>query len=172
MIPGFSAATSLYRSAHPVGANPTPSDVDFVIGVKGPIAQPDMCDDLLADIVAYDQTYSSMINAIPRPEAIPATEFEAADVEVFEKIQQMADNTRAIDEFRVANYLAVRYPAIYAAAAEAHVSRKSVSEIRVIGSRLGSTRKIVDVVISYRNRTTDVIDNNAFVFMSLTNVRF
>jgi hypothetical protein len=143
-------------------SNPSPSDVDVVVGVRGPISTPEMCNGLQAYVVAFDQIYSfdrdSIIKAIPRPEKTPAKEFTAAAEELFDKIQQMADNSGATDEYRAANYLAVRYPAIYEATAEAHARNSSLQSIRVLGSRLSGVRKIVDVVFSYQNRATDVTD--------------
>ena len=101
---------------------PRPTDVDVVIGVRGPIAPPEMCNGLMVPIVAFDQLYSfdvdALIKAIPRPENIEEEQFGPAAEEVFGRIMQMADNAGATDEHRALNYLAVRYPAIYAKAAE------------------------------------------------------
>ena len=73
-------------------------------------------------IVAFDQIYSfsrdSLVEAIPRPERIPAEQFVPAARELFDRIMQMTDNAGATDENRALNYLAVRYPTIYARAAE------------------------------------------------------
>ena len=80
----------------------------------------------------------------------------ASAEELFDRIQQMADNAGEADEHRALNYLAVRYPAIYAGAAEAHGRNCSLAAVEVLSSRLSGTRKIVDVVFSYRNRSTDV----------------
>src|SRR5947209_2027492 len=59
---------------------PSPLDVDVVIGVRGPIAPPEMCNGLMIPIVAFDQIYSfdrdSLIGSIPRPETIPAEQEE------------------------------------------------------------------------------------------------
>ena len=45
-------------------------------------------------------------------------EFAAAAEEAVRRVMQMADNAGATDEHRAVNYLAVRYPAIYAKTAE------------------------------------------------------
>jgi hypothetical protein len=37
---------------------PTRNDLDLVIGVKGPIASPEMCNGLMIPIVIFDQIYS------------------------------------------------------------------------------------------------------------------
>ena len=44
-------------------------------------------------------------------------QFEAAAGEVFDRIAQMTDNSGATDEHRALNYLAMRYPGVYARAA-------------------------------------------------------
>jgi hypothetical protein len=145
-----------------VRAQPNPLDLDVVVGMRGPIAPANSCNGLTVPIVFFDQIYSfdreSLIKQIPRPEKIPEEEFGAAAEELFDKIQQLADNAGALDEHRALNYLAVRYPAIYTSAAEAHGRSCSLSAINVIPSRLSATRKIVDVVFTYTNRATDVVE--------------
>jgi hypothetical protein len=71
---------------------------------------------------------------------------------------QMADNAGATGEHRALNYLAVRYPAIYARTAEAHGSDSSLTGVEVRPSRLSGTRRIVDVIFSYTNRRSDVTE--------------
>jgi hypothetical protein len=41
-----------------VRSNPSPMDLDVVIGMKGPMAPPQMCNGLMAPILAFDQIYS------------------------------------------------------------------------------------------------------------------
>jgi hypothetical protein len=71
---------------------------------------------------------------------------------------QMADNAGATDEHRALNYLAVRYPAIYATAAEAFGRNSSLTGVEVRPSPLSSTRKIVEIIFSFTNRNTDVTE--------------
>jgi hypothetical protein len=144
---------------------PNPIDVDVVIGVRGPIAPPEMCNGLMVPVVAFDQIYSfdrdSLIAAIERPESIPQREeqqFRAAAGELFDRIMQMADNAGATDEHRALNYLAVRYPAIYASAAEAYAQNRSSAGVEVRRSPLSGVRRVVDVIFSYTHRQTDVTD--------------
>lgn len=70
----------------------------------------------------------------------------------------MADNAGATDEHRALNYLVVRYPAIYATAAEAFGRNSSLIAVEVRPSPLSSTRKIVEVVFSFTNRQTDITE--------------
>jgi hypothetical protein len=141
---------------------PRPTDVDVVIGVHGPIAPPELCNGLMIPMVVFDQIYSfdvdALLQSIPRPEQIPADQFAPAAEELFMRIMQMADNAGATDEHRALNYLAVRYPAIYATTAERHAQNASLTAVEVRLSRLRGVRRIVDVIFSYTHRQTDVIE--------------
>lgn len=138
---------------------PAPNDIDVVIGLRGPIAPPQMCNGLMVPIVVFDQIYSfgrdALIKAIPKPEKISDKQFGPAAEELFDRIMQMADNAGATDEHRALNYLVMRYPAIYARAAEEFGRDCSLTGVEVRPSPLSSTRNIVDVVFSYTNRNTD-----------------
>ncbi len=150
---------------------PQPWDLDCVIGVRGPIAGPEVCNGLMVPIVVFDQIYSfdrdSLIKSIPRPEKTAAKDFAPAAEELFDRIMQMADNAGATDEHRALNYLAVRYQAIYACAAEAFGRNASLSAVGVQPSPVSGTRKVVDVIFTYTNRATDV-DEQFFVRVDVT----
>jgi hypothetical protein len=118
--------------------------ISTVIGVRGPVAPPEYCNGLMIPIVAFDQIYSfshdALIDAIPRPEGIPADQFGPAARELFDRIMQMTDNAGATDENRALNYLAVRYPNIYAHVAEAFAGDSSLSGVEVRPSPLSGTQ--------------------------------
>ena len=59
----------------------------------------------------------ALVEAIPRPEKTPRSSSAQAAAEVFDRILQLTDNAGATDEHRALNYLAVRYPGMYAKAA-------------------------------------------------------
>ena len=150
---------------------PRTTDVDVVIGMRGPIAPPEACNGLMVPTVVFDQIYSfdvdSLIRSIPRPEAIPEDRFGNAAEELFGRIIQLADNAGATDEHRALNYLAVRYPAIYATTADAFGRNAWLEGVEVRPSRLSGIRKIVDVIFSYTNRQTDVTEKS-FVRVDVT----
>jgi hypothetical protein len=137
----------------------SPNDIDVVIGLRGPIAPPEMCNGLMVPIVAFDQIYSfdrdAHIKAIPKPEKTTAAQFGPAAEELFGRIMQLTDNAGATDEHRVLNYLTMRYPPIYTRAAEEFAHDFSLTGVEVRPSPLSSTRKIVDVIFAYTNRNTD-----------------
>jgi hypothetical protein len=154
--------TDLELLVEAVRPAPRPTDVDVVIGVRGPIAPPELCNGLMVPIVVFNQLYSfdidALVRGIPRPEQIPAEQFGPAAEELFMRIMQLTDNAGATDEHRALNYVAVRYPAIYATAAERHAQNASLTAVDVRPSRLSGVRRIVDVIFSYTHRQTDVTE--------------
>ncbi|MGH6846434.1 MAG: hypothetical protein ACREC0_03025 [Methylocella sp.] len=150
---------------------PSPNDIDAVIGLRGPIAPPTMCNGLMVPIVAFDQIYSfdrdALIKAIPKPEKTTAAQFGPAAEELFNRIMQLTDNAGATDEHRALNYLAMRYPAIYAKAAEEFARDFSLTGVDVRPSPLSGTRRIMDVIFSYTNRNTDFTEKS-FVRVDVT----
>src|SRR5262249_44169420 len=97
----------------------------------------------------------ALIEAIPRPAGIEADEFDSAARELFDRIMQITDNAGATDEQRALNYLSVRYPNIYARAAESFAGNFSLTGVETRLSRLAGTRRIVDCIFSYSHRNTD-----------------
>lgn len=138
---------------------PTPNDIDVVIGLRGPIASPEMCNGLMIPIVVFDHLYSfdqdTLIKAVPKPEKMSAKEFEPSAHELFHRIMRLTDNSGATDEHRVLNYLSMRYPVVYAKVAECHIRDCALSGVEVRPSRLSGARKIMDVIFSFTNRNTD-----------------
>ncbi|RPJ33286.1 MAG: hypothetical protein EHM35_10680 [Planctomycetaceae bacterium] len=136
-----------------------PDDIDLVVGVRGPIAPPEVCNGLMVPIVGFDQIYSftrdALIQAIPKPDKADAEQYRPAAEEVFDRIMQMTDNAGATDEHRALNYLAMRYPAIYAKAAEQFALDFSLTRVETQPSPLNATRNIVEVIFAYTNRNTD-----------------
>jgi hypothetical protein len=141
---------------------PSPMDLDAVVGVRGPIASPEMCNGMMVPIVAFDQLYSfdrdSLRRSIPRPKNISEDKFLDTTEELLDRIMQIADNAGATDEDRALNYLAMRYERIYSATAEAFGRNESLTGIKVRTSPLSGTRKLMDVIFSYTDRKTDVVN--------------
>jgi len=142
-------------------AEPNPGDLELVIGIRGPIAPPTMCNGLLVPILIFDQIYAfdrkSLLDSIPVPKDAEAKKFAAAAAEMFDRIIQQSDNHGATPEDIAKNYLAVRYARIYALAAEQFAASSSFTSIDVLPSPLSGTRKVLDVVFSFTKRDTGVV---------------
>ncbi len=81
---------------------------------------------------------------------------------MFDRVVQMTDNAGVTDDHRALNYLAVRYDAIYARTAAAFEENASLSAVEVRPSLVGGgLRNVVEVIVSYTNRATDVVDKFA-----------
>ena len=113
----------------------------------------------MVPIVVFDQVYffdrDALIKAIPRPKGTTDKQFEAAAGEVLDKLLQLADNAGWTDGHRALNYLAMRYPAIYAKTAEQFARDFALTAVETRPSTLSGTRKLVDVSLAYTNRNTD-----------------
>ena len=90
-----------------VRAAPSPMDLDVVIGTRGKIAPPELCNGLMVPTVAFDQIYSferdALIQAIPKPEQLSAEAFAPAASDLFDRIMRLADNAGGTDEHRALN---------------------------------------------------------------------
>ena len=137
--------------------------VDLIVGLKGPISTPDICNGLMVPIVMLDQIYSfdieSLMKTVPRPPKVEPKSFNSSIQEVFSRILQMTDNTGSMNEHRAVNYLAVRFAAIYERAAIMYAQNFSLTSISVQPSSVSSTqRKIVDVIFAFTSRTSTFIE--------------
>jgi hypothetical protein len=144
-------------------AEPSSGDLELVIGIRGPIANPDMCNGLMVPIVIFDQIYAfdreSLLNDIPKPKDADAN-FTKACGEMFHHLVEQSDNAGATDADRALNYLAVRYEGPYRLAAHQFGSNCSFTGIDVVPSRLSGARKIVDVIFTFTDRGTDVVNKH------------
>lgn len=142
--------------------SPRATDIDVVVGIKGPMVSPEVCNGLIVPIAVFDQIYSfdvdGIIKAIPRPEKVAAKDFSKVAEELFTRIMQMHDNAGNTDEQRAVNYIAVRYDAIYSTAFDMYGRDFSLSGMDARLSSLSGSRKIVDVIFSFTNRNTDVVE--------------
>ncbi|MDH7459635.1 hypothetical protein QEG73_00040 [Chitinophagaceae bacterium 26-R-25] len=138
-------------------------DIDVVIGTRGPVAPPEICNGLAIPVVIFNQLYSfdqhSLVNSIPKSKDGDPAIFSRAANELIHRVIQLADNNGASNANRALNYLIVRYPAVYARITAAYSENNSLTSVNVFPSGLSNGgRVIVDVVFSFTNRTTDVVE--------------
>ncbi|MGC2575033.1 MAG: hypothetical protein WA364_26275, partial [Candidatus Nitrosopolaris sp.] len=137
------------------------ADVNVIIGRRGSIASPEMCNGLMVPIVSVDQIYSfdrdTLMKAIPKRKGIDEDQFKKTADTLFNHIIQIADNAGATDEHRALNYLSVRYDEIYHRTQLMQDENYSFTAVDVRPSRLSGARKVVDVIFSYENRANRAI---------------
>jgi hypothetical protein len=150
---------------------PSPADLDVVVGVRGPVVGPEACNGLMLPTLAFDQIYSfdreTLLKAIPRPEKTSQAQFRAAAEEMLDRVLALADNAGATDEHRAVNYLAMRYPGLYAHVAAAFARNATLTAVEVRPSPLSGARRIVDVILATTDRATDVTEK-AFARVDVT----
>ncbi|MEO5734328.1 MAG: hypothetical protein ABIN96_16850 [Rubrivivax sp.] len=143
-----------------VRANPGRLDLDVVIGLRGPLAPPSLCNGLTVPIVGVSQIYSfdrdSFVKAVPVPEGIKAAAFSPAVRELFDRFLKVADNAGATDEHRAINYMATRYPAVFNLAADRMSAGFGLDAIETSSSRLSGARRMVNVNFVFVHRQTNV----------------
>ena len=144
---------------------PDPGDLELVIGVRGPVAPPTMCNGLQVPIVIFDQIYAfdrdTLLKAIAPPKGGDGAKFKAASSEMLNRILHQIDNAGATDCDRALNYLAVRYERIYGLAAEQFANNASFTGIDCRMSPLSGTRKIVEAIFAFTDRTSGVVSKFA-----------
>jgi hypothetical protein len=158
----------LIEAIRPVSS---PSDLDVVIGMRGPVAPPELCNGLTVPVVVFEQIYSfdsgELIGAVERPDEISANDFETASGKLLDRLLQIGDNCGTTDEHRAMNYAAVRNEKIYQETVREYARGFRLSAVDVFPSRLSGSRKILDIVFSYTSRKTDVTEKS-FVRIDVT----
>lgn len=145
-----------------VRANPGRQDLDVVVGVRGPVAPPTLCNGLTVPMVGVSQIYSfdrdSFVKAVPVPQGIKAAAFVPTVGELFDRFLKMADNAGATDEHRAMNYMATRYPAVYNLASDRFSAGYGLDSIETSPSRLSGARRMVNVSFVFVHRQTNVAE--------------
>jgi hypothetical protein len=136
-----------------------PTDVHVIVGTRGSIASSGVCNGLLVPIVEFDQLFSfdrmSLIKASRRPKGIKPAEFRDMVESIIDRIFEMTHNAGVTDEERALNYVAVRYPAIYACAADEYLRGFALESVEVRPlQRFTGDRKIVDVILLFVDSNT------------------
>jgi PatG Domain len=137
------------------------TDIDIVIGTRGPIASPEMCDGRPIPIVIFDQIYSDrkeeLKKIIPRPEKISVKMFDDTADDILSRILSMVDNVGATDRDRALNFLAVRSPEIYVHTTDMYGKDFSFRNIEVRPSPIVAMgQREIDVILFYAHRNKPI----------------
>lgn len=143
---------------------------DVIVGNKGPIAPPEMCNNRLLPIAIYDQVYSfdlaefiEPLTAIYRERGLGKEKFDEKSftkvvADLFDRILQATENEGATDAARSVNFLLMRDRDIFDTVVDMNESGNRLSSIDVRPSRLsGIGRNLVDVIFTFTNINTNVI---------------
>ncbi|NET46284.1 hypothetical protein [Okeania sp. SIO2B3] len=137
--------------------------LDGIIGIKGPLAPPEMCNGLQLPLVAVNQSFISNLRDFVDAIASASGVSPELAQSVLEMIMGLTDNTGATDEYRAINYLAVKYPQIYTTTAQMLDPEQSPGGFQgayyLVGvtaelANVQGTRRIVNVIFQYMQRVT------------------
>jgi hypothetical protein len=141
---------------------PLPGDIKFsaIIGPRGPIAGPEVCNGLQLPMAVCKQfdhfTFNEFVNAIVAETQVDKT----VAASMFQQMLQLADNAGETDEHRAINYLTLRYMGLYIMAADMLDPKRtpgapySLLGVVIRPSKSQGTRKIMDVIFNYEERDT------------------
>lgn len=134
-------------------------DRSVIIGKRGPIA-PQSRGGLEVPMVLIDHLFSfdydNFQKSMP-PESFADEKLRSSAEEMVQKMTQIANNKGAIGKHRALNYLAVRYPAIYAKAAQ-ELERNFLLTSVEADSTPNDSRKVISVVFSFSHRETGTVE--------------
>lgn len=84
-------------------------------------------------------------------------QFQAVVRDVFHRLTRRADNYGISEEHRALNYVALRYPPLYHAVAQAFDNGKMLVGVHARHGH-SSTRRLVSVVLTFRHRRTEITE--------------
>lgn len=154
---------------------PTPraGDIDVAVGWLGPLADGSACNGVRLPTVAPAQLYSfdvdSFVKHLSKPKDTSDQAFAATVEEVLQRASQLADNMGNQDQHRALNYLVTRDPLLYAEVANHYAQNASLVAVKVRVSALSAIRRVMEVVLEFRNRETDALAER-FVSVDVSDV--
>jgi hypothetical protein len=130
--------------------------LETVLGLQGP-----MVEEIGLAGVHLTRVYSFALNeliaSLEKPENASDESFRDAVQELLDAVLQMAENAGNSDDYRAVNYLAMRYPAIYSLIVDRFAKQQSLVDLDVQDSRLAGRRAIKDVILTFIDRRTQVL---------------
>lgn len=146
--------------------------VNIIIGTRGPIANPSMCNCLPLPIVTYDRIFTfnilEMINKVVEELTSKAKEertfmadeekaFRETTFDIFSDIVfSTSDNVGGTDEHRAINFM-LTDPNVYRSVRDALDDDNWLESINARPARVSGIRTMIDVIFTYKNRKTNAI---------------
>jgi hypothetical protein len=141
-------------------SEPDPERVEHLVGVRGSVASPQMCNGLQLAMVTVGHldtfTLPELLGEAKPPRGVEPAQFLASAKELFWRIHTLSDNVGSSELHRAVNFLAAKYGAIYSQVAAEQAENNSLSGLDARVRKLAGGRRGVDVVFSFTDRQTDV----------------
>lgn len=137
------------------------TDLQVVVGTRGPVAPSNACNGLSLPFLDLQQIYllspSTIPANLPRKSSVADSDFRVKAIECVDQLLQLVANSGAGDEPRAINYLVARYPELYTRAIDAAFANCVLSGVQTRISRLAGARSIVSVIFSFTSSETAVL---------------
>ncbi|MFL6334571.1 MAG: hypothetical protein ACJ754_14760 [Pyrinomonadaceae bacterium] len=136
--------------------------LDMIIGVRGGIAPPTMCNGTQLSIVVCDQVFTFTTEAfiqsiIDYAASLGRIVTRAAAYNAFSILVKLTDNSGESDEHRAINYVTFKSLDIYVLETQLEADNFQLTSVTATPSSLSGARKIVNVIFTYTNtRSTEV----------------
>lgn len=148
----------LFEIIQSIQVNPGEISFATVIGPRGPIAGPEVCNGLQLPIAVanqyYNFTFNQFVDAI-----VASTQVDSNTASsMLQSMLQIIDNAGETDEHRAINYITLRYMGLYTMAANMLDPSKhpygiySLNSVTAKPAAVQGTRRIVDVIFNYDER--------------------
>ncbi|MDP4182471.1 MAG: hypothetical protein Q8942_15445 [Bacillota bacterium] len=127
------------------------------IGLKGPIAPPQRCNNAQLPLLLCNQIYSFTQEDFVSHVSSSISVDESVVLSMFKKMLQLSDNAGNTDAHRAVNYLTIKYDGIYIMAGEmmsSHHNPHTFVDLSVKPSDAQGDRNIVDVIFRFEERKT------------------
>lgn len=150
-----------------VPTSTTEVSYDVIIGVQDPGATLGAGDGSVPGVTVnrtYQFTLTDLVNSVIaalQAQGVMPLPASAQITRLFDDLLQLADNTGDADEHRALNYASVNYPEIYvplSSGGPGAVVTSYFTGVEPRRSPLGGGRAIIDVILSYMNQTSGVVN--------------
>jgi hypothetical protein len=149
-------------------------ELSAVIGMRGPIAGPEVCNGLTLPFLIFDVIYNfdraaliTDLSSLPTlPKGADASKFQKNAADIFNQVLLLVDDGTEMK--RALAYLLIRNAELYRNITKAFDENAQVTSIEVKPAPVSSTQKLVDVVVRMVNRS-NAAPSSIFARVNLDN---
>jgi PatG C-terminal len=107
----------------------------------------------------YSFDRAELVKQLPRPQEIDEKVFQSAIKQTLDVVGRMSGNLGLSDAHRAINYLVARSAELYHLVARQLMENEPLSALSVSLSELSGSRRVYEVILTFRSRGTTAIRN-------------
>lgn len=131
---------------------------DVIVGRVGEIAPANLCNGAMLPLIDLIQLYSfdraALVRQLSKPKDLDEKVFQSAIKQTLDVVGRMSGNLGASDGHRAINYLVTRYAELYNLVARQLLDNASLDALSVRPSEISGSRRVYDVVLTFKQRGT------------------